>query len=199
MARRLYQSFDNNALERFTKKETVRRRKAPPEKVRMICDLKRALQNLPPRELQMMYATQVMGVEQEQIRKLHGVRQSNISYRLDRARQRIQLYMEIYSIASETQLRRKLFSFGCNEDTVRAITGVVRTSSQTSTAQALEISQGSIRHLFAQAIETLQEKDPGSDELKLLKLIERNYNQLRNIATQHRWGWKKELGGGDTP
>jgi hypothetical protein len=141
----------------------------------------------------------VLRVEQEEARRIYAVRQSNISYRLDRAKSRIKLHHQMVSLVSETQLRRKLFDLGFPENTVRAVTGVVRTTSQTAAAEALEISQGSVRHMFSQAIKKLEDSDPNCNELRLLKLVERNYNQLRAISSQLRWEYKKKAGGADVP
>lgn len=194
-----FRQVDNRALERYTKKNVPRRRKASFEKIQMLAQLRRSLQALPPRELQMLYMVKVLRVEQEEARKIYAVRQSNISYRLDRARARITLHNEMLTLVSETQLRRKLFDLGFSEHTVRAVTGVVRTTSQSAAAEALDVSQGSVRHIFATAIQKLEEHDSDSFELRLLKLVERNYNQLRAIATQCRWKWKKRAGGADIP
>jgi DNA-directed RNA polymerase specialized sigma24 family protein len=167
--------------------------------MQMLCNLRRALQALPPRELQMLYMVRVLKVEQEEARRIYAVRQSNISYRLDRAKSRIKLHDEMLSLVSETQLRRKLLELGLPENTIRAVTGVVRTTSQTAAAEALKISQGSVRHMFSQAIKRLEETEPTAPELELLKLVERSYNQLRAISSQQRWIWKKSAGGGDVP
>lgn len=199
MARKFFTQLDNHTLERYTKKEVPRRRRATPKKMRLLCNLRRALQALPPRELQMLYMVRVLRVEQEEARRVYAVRQSNISYRLDRAKSRIKLHEEMLSLVSETQLRRKLLELGLPENTIRAVTGVVRTTSQTAAAEALSISQGSVRHMFSQAIKRLEETDPQGKELQLLKLVERSYNQLRAIASQQRWVWKKQAGGGDVP
>lgn len=199
MPRQLFRQVENRALERYTKKNVPRRRKASFEKIQMLAQLRRSLQALPPRELQMLYMVKVLRVEQEEARKIYAVRQSNISYRLDRAKDRIALHNEMLTLASETQLRRRLFDLGFSEHTVRAVTGVVRTTSQSAAAEALAVSQGSVRHIFATAVLRLGESYPNSPELKLLKLVERSYNQLRAISTQKRWLWKKKAGGGDTP
>ena len=82
MARQFFTQLDNHTLERYTKKEIPRRRRATPAKVRKLCNLHRALQALPPRELQMLYMVRVLRVEQEEARRIYAVRQSNISYRL---------------------------------------------------------------------------------------------------------------------
>jgi predicted XRE-type DNA-binding protein len=157
--------------------------------------MKRALQVLPPRELYMLYAVKVLRVEQDEITDLFHVRQSNISYRLERANCRIKLHSRIAETCSETTLRRVLYEVGLGEFAVRAVLGVVKTSSQSATAQALNVTQGSVRHLFATAIERLQEASvahvPNRKEaLELLILIEMNYNQLRSIKIQDRWKWK---------
>jgi hypothetical protein len=77
---------------------------------------------------------------------------------------------------------------------------VVRTSSQVATANALGLSQGSIRYLYQLAINRMEDRYPNSKELKLLRLIERNLNQLRSIKSQGRWDMKKRgVGRGDFP
>ena len=105
----------------------------------------------------MLYAVRVLRVEQDELTSLYSVRQSNISYRLDRAEYRIQLHAEISSICSETQLRRVLYDVGISESAVRAVLGVVKTSSQSATANALNVTQGSVRHIFSTAITKLSE------------------------------------------
>lgn len=172
--------------------------------IRSLDFLKRALQRLPPRELQMLYAVKVLRVEQDELTSLYSVRQSNISYRLDRAEYRIQLHAEIANICSETRLRRALYDVGMNESAVRAVLGVIKTSSQSATAQALCVTQGSVRHIFSTAISKLSDSenswvDHREEALKLLRLVEMNYNQLRSIRSQRRWAWKVRGGNYPTP
>ena len=158
------------------------------------------MQSLPPRELQFIYLVKVKGLVQEEARKMYSVKQQNISYRVIRASERICLHYRIFNLASETQLRRTLFDLGFTSENVRAITGVVRTSSQAATANALGLSQGSIRYLYQLAISRMELRRPNSSELKLLRLIERNLNQLRSIKGQTRWDMKKDgVGRGDFP
>jgi hypothetical protein len=46
----------------------------------------------------------------------------------------------------------------------------------------------------------MEDYHPNSKELKLLRLIERNLNQLRSIKSQGRWDLKKSgVGRGDFP
>jgi CRISPR/Cas system-associated protein endoribonuclease Cas2 len=204
MPRRLFRQVDPSALERYTKKNIPRRRKMPQAKVQQLSFLRRALQSLPPRELQMLYLVKVQGIGQEEARRMYYVRQSNVSYRLQRTHERITLHNLIYSTVSETQLRRKLLDLGFQGETVRVILGVVKTSSQSATSKTLQtlglnMTQGSVRYIFSTAIDKMSQEAPNSQELRLLCLIERNYNQLRCIQTQERWEWKKRGSASDLP
>lgn len=152
MARKLFLTIDPLDLERYTQKEKVKRSPKTLEIVRGLDIFKRALQALPPRELYMLYAVRVLRVEQDDISELFHVRQSNISYRLERATVRIQLHTKIANTCSETALRRVLYAVGLPETSVRAALGVVKTTSQSATAEALKVTQGSVRHIFATAI-----------------------------------------------
>jgi DNA-directed RNA polymerase specialized sigma24 family protein len=195
MPRKLFLVIDPQDLDRYTKKKIPKTRKRPLEVVRKIDLLRRSLQLLPPRELYMLFAVKVLRVEQDEITELFHVRQSNISYRLERANYRIKLHSQISETCSETTLRKVLYAVGMNEFAVRAVLGVVKTSSQSATAEALGVTQGSVRHLFATAISRLRDESskdvPNRDAaLSLLLLIELNYNQLRSIKIQERWVWK---------
>jgi len=194
MGKKLFLRTDPVELDRYTKKNIPRRRQQTLETIRGIDLLKRAMQALPPRELIMLFVTKVNGCEQDDVTHLFNVRQSNISYRLDRAEKRIQLQAQLLSTCSETALRRALHKVGVSEPAVRAILGVVKTSSQSATAEALKITQGAVRSLYADAIEKLKkhtgdfpEKTPS---IRLLEIIEMNYNNLRSIKSQKRWQWK---------
>jgi hypothetical protein len=194
MARKLFLTVDPVDLDRYTRKKVPRRTSKNIQVVRGIDLLKRALQSLPPRELAMLYAVKVLRVEQDDISERFKVRQSNISYRLERACTRIQLHFKIAQTCSETALRRVLYDIGLAEPSVRAVLGVVKTTSQSATANTLKVTQGSVRHIFATAIARLREKKDqvpdGDRAYKLLTIIESSYNQLRSISIQSRWAWK---------
>lgn len=194
MTRRLFVPVNPTDLERYTKKWVPRRAKKPLAVIRGLDVMKRALQSLPPRELCMLFVVRVLRVEQDDVSELFFVRQSNISYRLERAEYRIQLHAKLHDLCSETMLRRALFDVGMNELAVRQVLGVAKTSSQSATAETLEVSQGSIRHTFATAVNRLKEKmdsiKNGKAAYDYLTLIESNYNQLRQIFSQQRFAWK---------
>jgi hypothetical protein len=205
MEKHLFQQADPETLDRLVKDDPdwtplPQKRRIPLDTVKQLSFLRRALQALPPRELQFIYLVKVKGLVQEEARKMYSVKQQNISYRVLRASERIHLHYRIFNLASETQLRRALFNLGFTNENVRAITGVVRTSSQVATANALGLSQGSIRYLYQLAISRMEACYPNSKELKLLKLVERSLNQLRSIKGQERWDLKKNgVGRGDFP
>lgn len=194
MSRKLFMRVDPRLLERYTKKVIPRRRKRTPETLKSLAILKRSLQALPPRELNMLFAIKVLKVEQDDIKELYNVRQSNISYRLERAQYRIELHRQIADICSETELRRALYDVGLPEVAVRAVLGVIKTSSQSATAEALGVTQGSVRHLYSTALQKLKNASdaiPGKVQAhRLMSLIALNYNQLRAIKPQSRWEWK---------
>jgi hypothetical protein len=85
---------------------------------------------------------------------------------------------------------------------VRAVLGVVRTSSQSVTAKTLGVSQGSIRNLYLTALSKLEGgKGLIQDRervLQLLRLVELSYNCLREICCKQMYKWKingtKEVG-----
>lgn len=202
MSRHKFQQVELDFFDRceWSKNRAIRSRKISLETRKHLSILRRALQALPPRELQFLYLKRCKGLVQNETCKIYSVEQQNISYRLNRASERISLHYKIYSLCSETQLRRKLFDLGLSEDSVRIITGVVKTSSQAAIAKLLSVSLGSIRYAYAKALDRMEKECPDSNELKLLKLIERNLCQLRCNAGQERWKWKKSrLGASDVP
>jgi DNA-directed RNA polymerase specialized sigma24 family protein len=184
-------------LDRYTKKDINRSRKRPLDVVKNLDRMKRAMQKIPPRELQMLFHLTVLRVDQDELAEVFNVRQSNISYRVIRAQKRIRLHEEISSICSETTLRTVLIDAGLSDSTITTVLGVVKTSSQSAAADALGVTQGSVRHLYSTAVKKLKDlKEKGSEivdlseALELLVFIEKNYNQLRSIKTQGRWDWK---------
>ena len=190
MTRQLFLRTDPVELDRYELKSVPRRLKFSTEKIHHMDLLKRAIQSLPPRELQMLYTDHVLGVGQEEASSLFCVRQSNLSYRVQRANKRITLYAGLNRIISETSLRRSLLRLGMTEDRVRIVLGVAKTTSQSATAEAFKISQGSVRYIFASALKKVEASLNGTPVHQLLLEVEQNYNQLRAIQPQKRWQWK---------
>lgn len=142
----------------------------------------------------MLYTDLVLNVGQEEASILFCVRQSNMSYRLQRSQRRIILFHTLNTILSETHLRRLLLDIGLPELHIQIVLGVVKTTSQSATAEAFNITQGSVRYIFSNALRKIAQQYPDSSAQNLFAAVEANYNQLRAIKTQERWSWKV-LGG----
>jgi hypothetical protein len=142
----------------------------------------------------MLYLVKAKRNIQELVSPLFSVRQSNVSYRLNRAQERIRLHHEFLEICSETQLRRQLIEAGITEPIIRMVTGTVRTTSQSATAQALSTSQGTIRHHFDVVLKKLESTAPNSPALALLRTMRANPNGLRALNPQGRFQWKVQPG-----
>ncbi len=190
MTRQLFVRTDPVELDRYEVRQLPRRLKFSTCKIHLMDLFKRALQALPPRELQMLYTDLVLNVGQEEASNLFCVRQSNMSYRLQRSQRRIILFHDLNSIISETEFRKNLLAVGLSENHIQIVLGVVKTTSQSATAEAFKITQGSVRHIFSTAFRRIKTEFPDSPAHKLFVLVEANYNQLRAIRTQDRWSWK---------
>src|SRR6185503_13153945 len=150
---------------------------------------------LPPRELDMVFATKVNAGVQDKIRDRFSVQQSNISYRLAQAWKRVKLYTRINEIMSETKLRSLLFTVGIPNQSVQIVLGFVKTENQSVTAEHLNLTQGSARSLFLLALRKIQETTAISNKdkeklLELLDIVSENFNRLRAPQSQGRWSWK---------
>lgn len=193
MGRGLFLITDPRILETYSYEKRSRRRLTP-EKLRYLVRLRQGLQSLPPRELSMLYLVKAKRNLQEQVSPLFSVRQSNISYRLNRAQERVRLHHEFSEICSETQLRRQLIDAGVTEPIITMVAGTVRTTSQSATAKALSTSQGTIRHHFDVVLKKLESAAPDSPALALLRKMRANPNGLRALNPQGRFQWKVQPG-----
>jgi hypothetical protein len=196
-SRSLFLLLDPVALDRFTKRKRPHRRKLPLAVVRGLDLLRRAFQALPPRELTMLYQVKVLKMHQDEINEMHYVRQSNCSYRLQRAEYRIRLHHAIADLCSETTLYRVLCRLNVPPVHTRIILGYVKTSAQSGTAQALGISQSRVRDVIRSTTSLLEEhikaNPDDADALsasRLLLLIAVNANQLRSPEPKPQYRWK---------
>jgi hypothetical protein len=188
---------DPRHLERF--KRLGFRRGRPSRRVRALLGrFRRALQVLPPRELDMLFSTEVREGVQEQVSGRFHVLQSNVSYRVDRAKERVVLHMRIHALLGETHLRDLLSRAGVSRLQVQVVTGFYRTENQSVTARHLGLTQGVARSLFLAAeARVLQSPVIVGDErkrvLRLFRLLKNNFNRLRIPESQDRW--RDKIGG----
>lgn len=200
MVRRFFQPVDPSKLDQYTdrRREGLGRRK-PAAVVRALDLFRRSLQSLPYRELQMLFHKQVLRVDQDDIANLFLVRQSNISYRLQRAIERLKLRNEIQSIASETTLRNALLDAGTPYPSVGIVLAVLKTFSQKLTGTGLGLTQGIVRHTFEATFKQIEAYEPRSPQqerdrqalLHMMRLAAANWNRLHEIEAQSRFAWKR--------
>ena len=200
MPRQLFRSIDPTLLDRYSDRRREGFGRRMPLELRRSLDLfRRSLQSLPARELRMLFQSFVLKVDQDDIASLFLVRQSNISYRLQRTEERLKLRREIQSIASETTLRNALLDAGTPLPFVDICLGILKTFSQTVTANGLGVSQGSVRHAFDTTRKRIEEYRPPTPQqeqerqalLQMMTLATANWNRLQEIEAQNRYAWKR--------
>jgi hypothetical protein len=196
-SRSLFLLLDPVALDRFTNRKRPRRRKLPLVVIRSLDLMQRALQALPPRELTMLFQVKVLKLQQDEAADLHHIRQSNVSYRLERAVYRIRLHHQIADLCSETTLYLTLCRLNVSPATIRIMLGYAKTSAQSGTAQALGLTQSQVREtvertttLLANYTKAHPDDADAVAASRLLVLIAANANQLRSPDPQSRYRWK---------
>jgi len=196
MRRKLFISTDpKDIADRFSSTALTRGRPSL-EVSQALTTFRRAIQELPSRELLPFFMSAVMRTPQDRISTILNVRQSNVSYRLERARSRLKLYNDLTTVLPETKLRYIMLDAGVPEHSATIVLGVLRTTSQTGTATAMNIPQGSIRNNFLSARQRLEKRKshpPTAAAIKLINLVEAHFNQLRPIEIQKRWKWKDKI------
>jgi hypothetical protein len=193
----IYIPTDPRDLERFTRQAAERHGKRNREVRRAIRQMQQALQVLPARELDMLFSTKVNGGGQDEIKTRFHVQQSNISYHVSKARERVLFYTKLRKLCSETTLRRLLLLAGVPFAKVRIVLGIIKTTSQTATARHYGVRQGTARYDFLGAIETLKKAElPIVDRadqaraIEMLDMVEQNYSALYAPRPQERWKYK---------
>jgi DNA-directed RNA polymerase specialized sigma24 family protein len=200
MPRRFFEVVDPSKLDQYTdrRREGIGRRK-PAAVVRSLDLFRRSLQCLPYRELQMLFHKQVLRVDQDDIATLFLVRQSNISYRLQRAEERLKLRHEIQSVASETTLRNALLDAETPPRIVDIVLGVLKTFSQKLAAAGLGLTQATVRNAFDKTLKRIAAYQPPTPRqeaerqalLRMMCLVNSHWNQLHEIDPQSRYSWKR--------
>lgn len=133
---------------------------------------------------------------------LYFVRQSSVSYRLERARDRIRLFHELHAIASETTLRRALINAQVSPEDTTIFLATLKTVSQKLTGQGLGIPHSQARGIVDRARKQVlnhQPTDPADRDarerlLRTFDLVSRSWNLLNEIEPQGRFAWKTGKG-----
>lgn len=199
MGRTFFLLTDPVKLDRYTNHRPPRRRRKPLALVRELDGFKRSLQCLPRRELQILYQSQVLHVQQDDIADLLLVRQTNCSYRLQRAQERLKLHHQIRAIGSETRCRAALLAAGVSQERTLIALGILRTLSMSTVARSLNVKPSHVRHSFDAARRSVEAHVPTTPEetrdrqtlLQMMDLAQANWNQLMEIEPQGRFAWKR--------
>lgn len=199
MGRSFFLTTDPSKLERYTDRRPPRRRRKPLALVRELDGFKRSLQCLPPRELQVLYQSEVLKVSQDDIADLLLVRQTNCSYRLQRAEDRLKLHHQIRAIGSETRCRAALLAAEVVQDRTLIVLAILKTFSQTVAARTLNVKPSHVRHAFEAARRSVEAHTPATPEetrdrqtlLQMMDLAQSNWGRLMEIEPQGRFAWKR--------
>lgn len=206
MPRKLFITVDPVSLDGYSSKysRVLSRKRSRTVKEQLRLDLfRRALVSLPPRELYILFAVTALGHKQAEVAELFRVRQSNVSFRRERAERRLEAFQAMRAVISETRFRRVLIDVGVPAAALPTVLGVFATTSQRATAEALKLTCHQVRHHFEGAREALEksiEKAGASapaDHLaarKLFGLLEKYRKQLTPLTTQARWRDRFVLG-----
>jgi len=124
-------------------------------KILRIERLKKLLEKIPAKERTMLRMKFGKGLSQSQIGEFFEVSQVTISYRIQRALQRIQVFNQIIDIDQELMRRdyEKLF----DDLTVDILMAIFETSNQSETARIVGKSQYCVRSRYLKAIEVMEE------------------------------------------
>jgi DNA-directed RNA polymerase specialized sigma24 family protein len=116
---------------------------------------KRLLQYLPLTDAQMLMAYH-NGVKQRELGDQYIMTQAAVSYRLKRARERLE-FLKHYPQLSRSTLRRLLGSLGYEQQRITILTELYITTCQLTVAAAAGVTQGRVRHYLYKAIKHLGE------------------------------------------
>lgn len=209
MPNQFFHCVDPVLLDRYTVRNARRhrRRSRPLELVRRLDLFTRSLQALPPRELQMVFQVKALSHEQDDLAHLFMVRQSNISYRLARAIDRIQLFHRLRELGSETALRRAMIDAGvCPQDTTITLM-MLKTCTQKFIPKVFGPDGPVARQTFERTRRIVAAHNPTGparrDEherlLKTMDLVSQSWNRLTELEPQPRFAWKRNRPKPDAP
>jgi hypothetical protein len=195
-------------LDRFphTKRNSHRwqRRRLASETALLLELQRRALVNLPPHESQILYQLKALQCSQGEISELHKVRQSNISYHLERSQYRIRLHVKLSQICSETTIHRVLCRLNSllvkdkkmpmSDEEILTFKAVLKSSAQSRVAEVLGVKIQKAKDPYRKISKLLQEYQHSIPEaqqvLDYIAVVSSNWNQLCPPKLQGRWRWR---------
>lgn len=127
-----------------------------PEETRLQNNMDRLnlfLRRLPNTEADIVYLHYAKGKKQSDIAEIFGFTQAAVSYRLKRARERLEFFLSIPDLSSE-QIEHMLAPYFDAHD-IAILVGMAETTCQSEVAKRLSLTQGRVRHRFFRAVKQL--------------------------------------------
>ena len=179
-------SFDPSDMERmFTQEDTFGgfsvNEELTPERALRMEEVRCLLDQLPPREADFIELYFFNRVRQTSIAELYNVSQPTVCYRLQRGVARLRYLFDLpkHDLQKlETDLRLVL----TDEQDIRIMVGMVRTTCQSDVANELGISQGKVRYRFLRTITKLEAMTGMGEYVKVFRYVSENLNMLKNTS-----------------
>lgn len=131
-----------------------------------LAEIRSILDQLPDREADLVRLYYFRDKIQDNLADMFGVSQAAISYRIQRARERLRFILDLPDLSDRT-IRSTILSFNQFDQTDADIfVEMYRTSCQSEVANRLDITQGQVRHRFM-----------------------RNLQRISGIILEETWEW----------
>lgn len=143
------------------------------------------IDRLPDLEADAVYLHYGKGKKQSDIAHIFGITQAAVSYRLKRARRRLEFFLSIPSLTS-AELRSRLEGHFTPHD-IEILVGISETTCQSKVAEALNLTQGRVRHRFFRAVrhlDALRKVHPTLEDPYQLfsKIADHGFNLAREVS-----------------
>lgn len=146
------------------------------------------LNQLPPREADMVQLYFIAHKRQQDIADLFGVSQAAISYSLSRAMQRLRFLIQAPKLTEEEITALLAPHFETIDMSI--LLSYRQTASQSETAKSLNLSQGRVRHRLYKAVarlEKLNQADPTLNAVTRLFVLLRDSHNILNSVILPQW------------
>lgn len=142
------------------------------------------ISRLPPTEVDMIYLHYALGKKQLDIATIFGVTQAAVSYRLKRARDRLEYFLSVPEIPLSEL--KKLLQPHFNPSDTAILVGMAETTCQSIVASRLGLTQGRVRHRFFRAVSHLSKLSETYPELKppyflFSRIADKGFNLGREV------------------
>lgn len=195
MANHLFMRVDNHALDQWSHQIIEHGRNYKKEDYLRFSLFRRSLQQLPMRDLLMLYQMEVLNQSQESIAQTYQVCQSNVSYRKGRCRESIARFVYLFGFPSLTTVRNVLYQIGLSGRSIDMVLSLLSTSSQKTVGLFFNRNAGTVGYVFNNARDKLEKVASAEieDSLRVLDLMDfvaGNFNRFRALTPQDRWSGK---------